>query len=202
MPFVLKSRKVIYYNIPKNASNSLMHFCAALENIKVAKNKYNIYNLFESSDKYNNNPAYYKMAFVRNPWDRVVSGYKEKIRESFDKSFSDGVFKAWKQYGIHKDTTFAEFVHIISKLKDTVSENHFRSQHTFIKGIKLDFMGRLENMNTDIHFLCKKFNVNDFEIPNLLKIERRPYREYYDRKLKKLVAERYKEDIKLYNYTF
>jgi len=155
-------------------------------------------------------PTYFKFAFVRNPWDRLVSCYFDKVVsvrfmkkddfKHFDNCVSGGEYLSFKKYGKDfKNMEFPEFAEFICTLSDSKSDGHFRSQHTFIGNT--DFIGRFENLHEDLNKLRKKLGMNIQE-EHLMKSAHRDYKDYYNDKLINMVGERFKKDIELFGYKY
>lgn len=85
---------------------------------------------------------YLKIAFVRNPFDRIISCYKNKVLQTHHRSF--------EKFGINHGDSLDRFIDIISNIDDSKAEQHFRSQHEelFINGYCIpDYIGSFENIN-------------------------------------------------------
>jgi hypothetical protein len=149
---------------------------------------------------------YFKFAFVRNPWDRLVSCYMSKIVHG-------GTGMKMGKYGevtLRSDMSFGEFVEAVCRVPDEVADPHFRSQHVTIcddgpgKAVLADFVGRFENLEEDFGVVAQKIGLraglshtNKSENTNSLS-----YRDFYDDRLAKMVGERYREDADLFDYSF
>jgi hypothetical protein len=139
----------------------------------------------------------YKFSFVRNPFDRLVSCYKNKIIEENNSLIQTN-------YGnlFYKDMPFDEFVYNVSNIPDLLSDRHFRSQYSYLyyKGkLLVDFIGKFENINEDYKIIKEKYNLTD--LPHINKSnEKKNYRDYYSKELIELVSVRYKNDIEKFNY--
>jgi len=74
---------------------------------------------------------FFRFGFVRNPLDRLLSCYAQKI-VYYEREL--GMHPLLWRYGntFDKDMTFAEFVVAVSRIPDRVSDIHFRSKHTFL----------------------------------------------------------------------
>ena len=77
--------------------------------------------------------AYFKFCFVRNPYDRIVSCYSNKISPDKNRNnewFSNGVARIFKRYkglfwgGMH----FDDFLTSVAEIDDDRADPHFRSQ--------------------------------------------------------------------------
>jgi hypothetical protein len=106
---------------------------------------------------------YFKISFVRNPWDRHVSLYyhnRNKIWKGL--SFEDVV--AMSNRGVLITSTYTEYVFDIHSRKQLV-----------------DFVGRVENIQADFDHLCTVLKLpNNPKLGHLHKHHRRKhYTEYY-----------------------
>jgi len=215
--FLLKKYKSIFVQVPKTGSSSILKIICQLENIPWEWRK----SQFERpsphewySKKYS---TYFKFAFVRNPFDRLVSVYLEKVckdpsliarNPGLQTIFTkEGLFKQYLSIeGMYPHMPFKSFVAIISKISDEKAERHLRSQNKFICSetgeIFVDFVGRFENFEKEIASLMHQMNVTSYSIPHLLKSDRKHYSSYYDSSSVALVKERYKGDLKLFSYQY
>jgi len=193
-------KRYVYIALPKVACTSLkkaFRRCGA-ESISKAKEK-----IILKDNKY------FKFSFVRNPYDRIVSCWKNKVQNpQVRETVGNNMYMGFYKYdNIVGGMTFKEFVKSISELPDEESNSHFKSQYTFLtdKNGKLfvDFIGKFENLEKDYKKMCKRIGVK--KIPKLehkRRSKRKHYREYYDEKTKKLITERYKKDLELFGYKF
>jgi chondroitin 4-sulfotransferase 11 len=135
---------------------------------------------------------YFKFAFVRNPYDWVVSWYfyrKPRKNENNTKNIS---FKKWL---MDKNSTAYNETGIgltMSQL-DIVSGD---------KECKMDFIGRFENLQEDFNTVCDKIGIPRQELPHKNKSKHKHYTEYYDDETKQIVAEKYAKDIEYFGYEF
>ncbi len=104
---------------------------------------------------------------------------------------------------------FNEFVEAVYATPDEQADAHFRSQYVTVCGpegrILADFVGRFENLREDFDVVAEKIGAPGLELPHRLKSRNRQNRHYsgfYDERLKRLVRERYQEDVDLFGYTF
>ena len=143
---------------------------------------------------------YFRFGFVRNPLDRLLSCYAQKIvfyaREM-------GMPSLLWRYGntFDKDMSFAEFVNAVADIPDRIADIHFRSQHTFFyhRGrLMVDFVGHFERLDEDWSVVREKTGLP--ELPHHNKSRHVDYREAYTPELAAIAAERYKKDIELFGY--
>jgi hypothetical protein len=149
--------------------------------------------------------GYFKFAFVRNPWDRLLSCYLQKLTpggQGLNRYDYGGVEL---QYGM----PFAEFVAAVYQIPDEVADRHFRSQHITVCGpddaILADFVGRFENLEADFAHVVRKIGASDLDLPHLLPSPSRgarSYRDFYDDETAGRVAERFRKDAEIFGYSF
>lgn len=134
--------------------------------------------------------TYFKFAFVRNPWGRVHSWYRNVMRDEQHR----------KELSIPADISFPDFV-----------SNHLdvwalRSQLSWVvneKGdIAVDYIGRFESLEDDYRTICAKVGKPADSLPKMLYHDTVSYRNAYDSASKVLVAEKYAEEISRLGYLF
>jgi hypothetical protein len=145
-----------------------------------------------------------RIAFVRNPWDRLVSCYADKIlRDKTHEAMAESI----EQYDYYENyMPFADFARAVSRIPDKKANRHFRSQHTFLTDRSGDLMpnriGYFETLSEDFARMCREHDMPNLELPRFKVTRRTDYRDYYDAETIDLVRERYKTDIELFGYKF
>jgi hypothetical protein len=168
--------------IPNNfrKNNNYIEKHSSAETIRAALNQ-NIWN------------SYFKFAFVRNPWDWLVSAYhfikkdkndpRNKLANKLDyEKFIDWLFKQPKQ-----------------KYPLLFGQNHY----VYCKKNKLvDFIGKFENFQQDFNLICKKLNIKKTVLQKYNSTNRKIYEYYYTKRLQEKVGNFFKHDITIFNYKF
>lgn len=130
--------------------------------------------------------SYFKFAFVRNPWDRLVSEY-EFIRRRPDHGRHSKVIKMeFDQYILYQNKRFD--AHQINMLADR-------------NGVLLmDFIGRFENLQEDWNYVTDRLGITNKELTHRKKAGITNYDAYYTPETRALVAELWKKDIEAFGY--
>lgn len=148
--------------------------------------------------------------FIRNPWSRLVSTYRQKVAaEATTSRLIDGVFDGFREVGIpvYPGIPFAEFCEIICDFPDHATEKHLQSQSYVLmpKGKALvKNIGRVETFDDDWRRITESAGISA-ELPrlNVSSADQTRYREYYrDPGLVNLVGDRYANDVANFDYDF
>ena len=147
--------------------------------------------------------SYFKFAFVRNPWDRLVSAYY--FLKSGGKSSKD---RSWALKNLDR-IGFQDFILNIERQKKKLSYLHFIHQYKFLcepgKSHPLvDYLGFYERLEEDYSFIAKKLKIDrePLEVLNVTRGRKKDYREYYSEETKRIVFQIYQKDIELFGYDF
>lgn len=157
---------------------------------------------------------YFSFAFVRNPWDRMVSWYAMiKTAQSklpFSQRFKRNPFTSelWN-YAINNSHNFESF---LENCTDTVRDLGCNKSFAFNQldylvdadgNIAVDFIGRFESISSDSIHVFKRL---DFDLigglPRLNQTKHAHYSKWYNEKSKALIADRFAKDIELFGYQF
>ena len=141
--------------------------------------------------------------FVRNPYERIVSVYLDKVKRQAD---SKEAYRFNNVLGgiTGKNLSFKEFVEIISKVPDRLLDPHLRSYGRLIEenigGV--DFVGKLENFNEDWNFISTILNLPTSK--DILTINKNKnkynFEDYYTPSLKTIIYNKYKKDFETFGY--
>ncbi len=137
----------------------------------------------------------YKFASVRNPWGKIVSQYKYRIKTNQTRLSERNInFKQWlKKCFIEKDINYYDnpklFLPQVEWLKD------------YENIIKIDKILRFEKLNSDFKSLALSMNL-DKELPVLNQTIKTDYKTFYDDETREMIASHYHEDIELFKYRF
>jgi hypothetical protein len=145
---------------------------------------------------------YFKFTIVRNPWDRLVSCYAQMQKEN-----NNPIIK--RRYKPFKNLSFEELIYGLQfkKSRSRIWQiPHFRPQTRFLsnsKSLSIDYVGKFEQLDLSIAQIESQLGIN-LEILHLNRAQasNQNYQEFYNVKMKEIVAKVYSEDIEAFDYTF
>lgn len=212
---LLDKYKSIYILIPKAGTSSMKYWCSEILDLNINIKDIHKTNLpYISKTQVTNNKYknYYKFTFVRDPWDRIVSCYEDKVKDRKQKpAYNGNIFPRFRRFKeINKKMTFKEFVTVISKIPDSKSDTHFVSQYYLLKKNKSNlllpnYIGKLENIQSDLKQVLSAIKINPkvtLKHLHRLTVDKTKYRNYYTPYTKDLIYKRYKKDINYFKYDF
>jgi hypothetical protein len=135
---------------------------------------------------------YFKFGFTRNPWDRMVSVWKNKVIDDHETGVDN----------LRKFKDFKVFLKKACKNNLEKCDNHIKLQAVMLPWEHLNHIGDLYSLNEDFKMICDKLGIELQQISHENKSEHKPYAEYYDEETKQIVAEKYAKDIECFGYKF
>jgi chondroitin 4-sulfotransferase 11 len=201
-PIVISDKfKYAWFPMTKVASCSITRALNTINDFDSKLKRNEIWNSLEYNQEKLKN--YFKFVFVRNPFDRLVSCYFNKILMT--KNW-DGT-KRTPENDIHKkmiqdNISFTDFVRKITTLH-WKTDAHWDLQSDRLPNInEFDFVGRYENLQKDFDYVCKQIKLKQYNLPSILKTNHKHYSYYYTNETIKIVEEKYKKDLDLFNYMY
>jgi hypothetical protein len=134
--------------------------------------------------------SFYKFAFVRNPWDRLVSWYAYILQDRSHR----------RHRAVRRLPDFESFVN--AELARTRSAQWWMlTGHDGRLGV--DFVGRFENLERDMTEICQRVGIPYEPLPHVNRtVTRAPYQTYFTPGLARRVGERWAREIEAFGYTF
>jgi hypothetical protein len=139
--------------------------------------------------------TYFKFAFVRNPWDLLVSLYHFILREptaaKHDQVKAAGSFERFVEWAIATSDPFPKG---ITKLQSNMLVDAQGA-------LRVDFLGHYETIEEDFAAVCRRLGI-EASLPHLNRSRHDGYLRYYDNRTRDLVADHFRRDIDLFGYAF
>jgi hypothetical protein len=146
--------------------------------------------------------SYFKFAFVRNPWDRLVSAY-EFLR-------AGGWHAGDRRWAAEHVTVYGSFEAFVRKglpRPEVMAWRHFQPQRPFLADpltgrIGVDFVGRFESLQADFRTIAERIGIRA-ELPHRNRSRAAtPYRDAYTPATAAVVRRLYARDVDAFGYVF
>jgi len=137
----------------------------------------------------------FSFAFVRNPWDKVVSQYHYRARTA-QAGFEAGPppFPEWAvRTFAERDPAFYDRPRMFRPQMDWVADDTGE--------VVVNFIGRFETLDADFQEVCRRIG-RTASLPHLKASPHAPYRTYYDDESRDAVAKHFARDIAAFGYDF
>jgi hypothetical protein len=199
----------LFIHVPKTGGNSISRalekysddkiicFGKNIENFDVTNDYYyttkhttlSHYKEILDEDLYND---LYKFCVIRNPWEIVISYYFYFTWNwrDFNESSVDG--GAWDEN---------LFKYVIDKYINPLRYYICTTENSDLT-IEIDKILKFENLNNDFRELLNDLKIEKEKLPFINKSNHEHYSYYYNNELKKLVYNKFKEEIDFFNYKF
>ena len=145
---------------------------------------------------------YFKFAFVRNPWDRLVSWY------TMVTSFPRAGNELW-HYVHANSSTFEEFIYNCTdevEIKEGVHYSFAYNQLDYVTdeqgNLLVDFIGRLETFDKDVQEVFRRIGYELETVPHKNRSGHQHYSTFYTPETETVVRERFERDIEYFGYEF
>ncbi len=196
--------RFLFVHVPKTAGNSIQNVlrdysedrlvCVAphqdgVERFEVRSDRYGLHKHstlaeYQAALGQEQLERLFKFSCVRNPWERAVSRYFSPDRGSV----------SWDPDG------FAHFLVCVEPLQHYVSLPGLSAPPACFDNV--DFYIRFECLNDDFRQVCKHIGIPFQPLPVRNQSRHAPYREYYDKQSRQLVAEKFAAEIDHFGYAF
>ena len=178
---------------------------------------------------------FFTFAFVRNPWARMVSAHLNLLlsRNPVSEPVLQHAHSRRKEApateipsGGWTDLTFREFLEFLTHGNPRTFNVHWKPQHLFFTGNRLDYIGRFEQLDEDFDVVRERLGIGarlprvnstrytssqpttteivaDWTPEQLLVLPAHPkYPQFYAPEMREIVARIYARDVEMFGYSF
>lgn len=201
--------KVIYFNTQKNANSTMKAQFVEVLGIAKTKNfpkdihhKYDFptASLSDIKSKYQD---FLRFSILRNPWERLVSCYKNKIAQN-SPTGPDYILKCSPD--LYIGMPFEEFVKVVCKIPDPEADYHFCSQSYLMfypdGYFPMNYLCNMENLAFHVEEIKSLTGIPFKPLPSLNSSKQSAYESFYTPELIEKVRQRYPLDIEFFKYEF
>lgn len=181
---ISENPKFVWFRVAKTGTNSISKVFLD-NNIDLTVNGFKI-SFFPNQYR-----DYFKFTFVRNPWERVVSCYFNKV-----------LTKVHPYYKKCFDKDFNFFIDFINQQDLDHADCHIRLQTQLIPIDQIDFIGHFETFSEDLQYIASNLGIILKEIPHQNQTHHSHYTQYYSEETKRIIDRKYKKDIEAFGYQF
>jgi len=186
---VCHEKKFIWFRVAKVGTRTIYD---VLKNSDIYLDAEHPFNCYYPKSLYKD---YFKFAFIRNPYDRLVSCWKNKVLKNNYFGFSDKILMEMQN--------FAQFVDFVANQDIEKCDPHIRLQSKLIDLNEIDYLGKFENFEIDLSHIIKVLKINNQSINRMNSTKnRKHYSEYYNEKLRMKVGNIYEKDLIIFSYDF
>ena len=138
----------------------------------------------------------FSFAIVRNPWDRAVSHFHyRKMTNQTGLGIASIAFKDWlKRVYLDRSPEYMNEEKMFLTQSEWVCDEQGR--------IMVDYIGRFENLQQSWDDICDALHREKSQLPHVKKSSRGDYRDYYDDESREIIADFFRPDIELFDYSF
>ena len=186
--FINHKHKFIFIHVPKNAGTSIRNsFNINGYDKKVVSRRYP-HSTCSEIKKYCGEEvwnSYYRFAFVRNPFDRLVSFYH--FHKSNQYKHKVGRERAYTQ-------TFKEWV------MNTKDKNVIQTQSDYLDE-QINFIGCYEDLQKDFNSVCNQIGIPSYERPHYNQSQHEHWSTFWDDELNEYILDKYQRDFQNFAYS-
>ena len=160
--------------------------------------------------------SYYKFLFVREPFERLLSGFEDKFVSNIwnwheTSLYTSAILNRYRQEhpNATDDVTFTKFIYYVLSLRDEARNEHWKSYEGLCHpcAVDYDFIGHFENLGQESQYVLKKTGLEKIiAFPPIISLNTsRKVLEKYSEVPKHMIlqlGDAFKNDLEMFNYAF
>jgi hypothetical protein len=185
----VNGKKVIFIHINKTGGTSVIHL------LNLAKSHLTVKEIIKiiGQDEFD---SAFKFAAVRNPWDKVLSHYKYRVKTNQTSLGTNKIpFKDWvkQTYGAEKNPYYYDQPKMFQQQIEWLKNNEDK--------IQIDDVMTFEALNEEFARISSKLKISA-TLPHLNSTDKVDYRTFYDDETRQIVEKWFADDIAYFGYEF
>lgn len=211
--FIVDERRLVFLSVPKVACTAIKLALAKARGLEIPADASLEQHIHVHPSWHREHgtlrPAqdgYHRFAFVRNPFDRLVSCYRSKILFRPSPTQRLSIYESY-YFSLPSNIAFDDFARRVAAIPDALADNHFKSQYALLyerDELMVDEVGRFEHLDEHWRSLAERFGLDPvLRVSNDSKHKpgaHGDFRQYYTEELVQLVYERYRKDVHTFGY--
>ena len=201
---VTSNRNILFVHIQKTGGTSILRTLGQEADLRHRHFFASQFRLMCTAEQWE---ATFKFAFVRNPWERLVSWWS--MMNSFRNAVPKGAqLNRFFTYVFANSRTFEEFIlNCHADIEDPDGRKCIlRNQLDYLTDSKgrllVDYVGKFENLQTDFREVTRQLGLPDTALENINKSSHAAYTDYYNDRTRALIERAYERDIAQFGYAF
>lgn len=160
--------------------------------------------------------SYYKFLFVREPFERLLSGFEDKFVSNIwnwheTSRYTSAMLDRYRQEhpNATDDITFTKFIYYVLSLRDEARNEHWKSYEGLCHpcAVDYDFIGHFENLGQEAQYVLKKTGLEKIvAFPPIISLNTsRKVLEKYSEVPQHMIlqlGDAFKNDLEMFNYAF
>ncbi len=201
---VSREKKFLFIHIQKTGGTSMSKFFKSnILDIEDYLKPHSPFTLVQEPDYYH----YYKVAFTRNPFDRLVSWYSMIIKKKNVCASVENMKNTIHKQVLMNSSTFSEFIFNCEHIRSNSGWKPFHNNQldyiTDTEGkVAVDYIGKFEYLEKDMKKITEYLKLDKTELPHINRSTHTAYHHYYTDETKKIIAKRFERDLDYFKYTF
>jgi hypothetical protein len=214
--------KAVYFEIPKTGCSTIKKSLQAIElggeeipkervHDKATSPLASLYDDIAWASKVLEDPGYFKFTFVRNPYDRILSTYLDKI---YTNMWEKQRMSQKLGFAFEDEVSFLDFLRLVEQQEPLKMDIHWKAQREMLPANLeiLDHIGRFENFTAEWGAVLKRLQAQAEAKDKALFVSqdilwhqtgaKEKRMQYYNAEEKAIVQELYHEDFQEFGYSF
>lgn len=161
--------------------------------------------------------SYFKFVFVRHPFDRLVSAYRNKFNNSLNTVFPEiygrQIIRNYRpnadnaSLSTGQNVTFEEFLRFAIDTHPAKQNEHWQVYDYLCSfcAVNYDFIGNYETLDSDARFVLNRIGGRHISFPKAPPVRSHVWTGVFanlSRELVRQVWEKYSEDFEMFNYEY